>query len=205
MVQTFPLVLVSIRPLVHAYIHSVTDIQLFRVFINLLQAMIFFFKHLFEVFVPFFHSLSCHLLAAGVEPPAVIASKHSPPTAAAPKPAKVCSSLSVLTAPEPSVPHSMVSQSCASALSHYRCRHQRGGVLRDIRHSPSISGLRGLLTQSGQVNRWEQIIYHIIYQLSLGNIMEILFVYLCIYVVISFFFLSQHWFFFKNIYIYIFY
>lgn len=132
---------------------------------------------LFAVFLP-----------ARVEPPAVIASKHGPPTAAAPKPAKVCSSLSDLTAPEPTIPHSMVSHSYASALSHYRCRHQRGGVLRDIRHSPSVSGLRGLLTQSGQVNRWDERIYHIIYQLSLGNIMEILFICLCIYVVIFFFF-----------------
>lgn len=74
-------------------------------------------------------------------PPAVIASKRGPPTAAAPKPAKVCSSLSVPTAPEPTAPHSVASYSYTSALSHYRCRHQRGGVLRDIRHSPSVSVL----------------------------------------------------------------
>lgn len=41
--QTFPLLLVSIRLLVASYTHTVTDIQLFCVFINLLQAMIFFF------------------------------------------------------------------------------------------------------------------------------------------------------------------
>lgn len=162
-VQTFPLVLVSIYPLVHAYIHSVMDIQLFRVFISL-QALIFFFffckknvsttfscRSLFPSSTPSF----AVVLPARVEPPAVIASKHGPPTAAAPKPAKVCSSLSVLTAPAPIMPRSMVSHSCTSALSHYRCRQQRGGVLTDIRHSPLVSGLGGeILTQSGQVNKW---------------------------------------------------
>lgn len=43
MVQTFPLILVSVHPLPHTHKHSVTDIQLFRVFINLLEALIFLF------------------------------------------------------------------------------------------------------------------------------------------------------------------
>lgn len=41
MVQTFPLILVSVHALPHSHKHSGTDIQLFRVFINLLEATIF--------------------------------------------------------------------------------------------------------------------------------------------------------------------
>lgn len=59
---------------------------------------------LLPVFVPSPFPSSSTSLPAHVEPPAAFASKHHPPTATTPMPARVCPSLSVLTAPPTNLP-----------------------------------------------------------------------------------------------------
>lgn len=90
-----------------------------HVFINLLWTVFYFYFYSLYLSAAFcywslFLSLVRSLLPpppspAHVEPPAVVASKHHPPTVITPMPVRVCPSLSGLTAPQPTFLPSMVS------------------------------------------------------------------------------------------------